>query len=155
EREQADIAARITQAEQTAVDTQAALEQLRQTADSVARQAAGLRDRREKLLFEIEERSGEQREFRSELEEGGAACHDTRLRLGEVRVRIEDLEARTSQELGVSLAEQYATYQPENDDWAAVEVEIEDLRAKIERLGNVNLDAIAEQDELEQRHGFL
>src|SRR5262249_49916794 len=49
----------------------------------------------------------------------------------------------------------YTTYQPENDDWAAVEVEIEDLRGKIERLGNVNLDAIAEQDELEQRHGFL
>src|SRR5262249_45744887 len=34
EREQADIAARISQAEQTAVDTQTALEQLRQTAET-------------------------------------------------------------------------------------------------------------------------
>src|SRR5262249_29156325 len=78
-----------------------------------------------------------------------------RMRLGEVRVRLEDLESRTSQELGVVLAEQYASYQPETEDWAAVEIEIEDLRGKIERLGNVNLDAIAEQDELEQRHAFL
>ncbi|MFQ5502722.1 MAG: chromosome segregation protein SMC, partial [Phycisphaerae bacterium] len=37
----------------------------------------------------------------------------------------------------------------------AVEAEIEDLRGKIERLGNVNLDAIREQDELEERLTFL
>ncbi|HAU39120.1 MAG TPA: chromosome segregation protein SMC, partial [Phycisphaerales bacterium] len=37
----------------------------------------------------------------------------------------------------------------------AVEAEIRDLRTRIERLGNVNLDAISEQEELEQRHEFL
>ena len=36
-------------------------------------------------------------------------------------------------------------------DWAALEAEIEELKEKIQRLGNVNLDAIAEQDELEKR----
>jgi len=34
-------------------------------------------------------------------------------------------------------------------DWPAVEAEIQELRGKIQRLGNVNLDAIEEQDELE------
>ena len=35
-------------------------------------------------------------------------------------------------------------------DWDAVAEEIRLLREKIQRLGNVNLDAISEQDELEQ-----
>ena len=34
-------------------------------------------------------------------------------------------------------------------DWDAVAEEIKELREKIQRLGNVNLDAIGEQDELE------
>ena len=40
-------------------------------------------------------------------------------------------------------------------DWTAVETEINDLRGKLHRLGNVNLDAIGEQDELEHRHEDL
>jgi chromosome segregation protein len=40
-------------------------------------------------------------------------------------------------------------------DWDAVAAEIKELRDKIHRLGNVNLDAIGELDELEQRSTFL
>ena len=40
---------------------------------------------------------------------------------------------------------------PADMDWDAVAEEIKELREKIQRLGNVNLDAIGEQDELEQR----
>ncbi|MEX0885442.1 MAG: chromosome segregation protein SMC [Phycisphaeraceae bacterium] len=40
-------------------------------------------------------------------------------------------------------------------DWQAVEAEIKELRGKIARLGNVNMEAIREQDELEDRHGDL
>src|SRR5690606_11125467 len=40
-------------------------------------------------------------------------------------------------------------------DWDAVAAEIKELRDKIHRLGNVNIDAINEQDELEQRQQFL
>ncbi len=36
-------------------------------------------------------------------------------------------------------------------DWEAVEQEIHDLKTKLDRLGNVNLDAIAEQDEIEKQ----
>jgi len=36
-----------------------------------------------------------------------------------------------------------------------VAAEIQDLRGKIERLGNVNLDAITEQEELQKRREFL
>lgn len=45
--------------------------------------------------------------------------------------------------------------QPTIDFWEAVSKEIEELQGKIERLGNVNLDAIKEQGELESRESFL
>jgi chromosome segregation protein len=45
--------------------------------------------------------------------------------------------------------------QSEEIDWAAVEAEIAELRGKIERLGSVNLEAINEMAELEQRLTFL
>ena len=56
----------------------------------------------------------------------------------------------------MDLLEAYRTYQhDEQRDWDAVAAEIEDLRGKIERLGNVNLDAIAEQEELDEAREFL
>jgi chromosome segregation protein len=57
--------------------------------------------------------------------------------------------------LDIDLAEAYAGYEHKDQDWAAVEAEIEELKGKIRRLGNVNLDAIAEQEELEKRAAFL
>jgi chromosome segregation protein len=40
-------------------------------------------------------------------------------------------------------------------DWDLVREEIADLHGKIERLGNVNVDAIGQQDDLEKRYEFL
>jgi chromosome segregation protein len=51
--------------------------------------------------------------------------------------------------------EQQPELEPEEIDWAAVEAEIAELRGKIERLGNVNLEAINEMADLEQRLTFL
>jgi chromosome segregation protein len=83
--------------------------------------------------------------------------------LSELRVRQETLVQRTLEELQLDLPAKYAAftendgpgYQPADMDWDAVASEIKDLRDKIHRLGNVNLDAIGEQDELEQRSQFL
>ncbi len=47
------------------------------------------------------------------------------------------------------------TADPFDIDWPAVESEITDLRGKIARLGTVNIDAIAEQDQLEGRQDQL
>jgi chromosome segregation protein len=59
-------------------------------------------------------------------------------------------------ELQLDLPTKYADgYQPGEMNWDAVGEEIKQLREKIHRLGNVNLDAIGEQDELEKREQFL
>jgi chromosome segregation protein len=69
---------------------------------------------------------------------------------------------RTLDELQLDLPAQYAEakaaeggYVPADMDWDGVAEQIKELREKIHRLGNVNVEAIAEQDELEQRSTFL
>jgi len=79
-----------------------------------------------------------------------------KIELGEVDVRIENLISRAAEEMSMDLLVLSQKYRHDDQrDWQAVENEIRQLREKIERLGNVNLDAITEQDELEKRHEFL
>ena len=75
-------------------------------------------------------------------------------------MRLETLVQRTLDELQLDLPAQVRrasakttarATSPADMDWDAVAEEIKELREKIHRLGNVNLDAIGEQDELEQR----
>ncbi len=43
----------------------------------------------------------------------------------------------------------------EKTNWAAIKREVENLRKRIQGMGTVNTDAIAEYGELRERHGFL
>jgi chromosome segregation protein len=107
--------------------------------------------------------TGQVESLRGEHAEIEQALHHVQLKLGEVKVRLETLVARTMEELQLDLPVKYEGlsadggpgYQPTETDWDAVAEEIKQLREKIQRLGNVNLDAIGEQDELEQRSQFL
>jgi len=88
--------------------------------------------------------------------------HAAEMRCGELRVRVESLVQRGNEELQIDLPVRYGElasaeggYKPEDRDWSAVGSEIQELRDKIMKLGNVNLDSIGEQDELEQRRSFL
>jgi chromosome segregation protein len=82
--------------------------------------------------------------------------HAVQLSASEVKVRVETLVQRTMDELQLDLPTRWAEgYEPTAMDWDAVGEEIKQLREKIQRLGNVNLDAINEMDELEKREQFL
>ena len=101
----------------------------------------------------------QRREAHAEIEQD---FHQVQVKVGELRVRLEGLVQRTMDELQLDLPARYAEanaveggYVPAEMDWDEVGDEIKELREKIHRLGNVNVDAIAEQDELEQRAGFL
>ena len=111
----------------------------------------------------VQELSREVEQLRSRHAEVEQELHGLELKLGEVRVRLETLVQRTMDELQLDLPAKYeslsadggAGYQPGDTDWDAVADEIRQLREKIQRLGNVNLDAIGEQDELEKRSEFM
>ncbi|MFW6154932.1 MAG: chromosome segregation protein SMC [Planctomycetota bacterium] len=108
----------------------------------------------------LDERMAEIREALAESRAAGEAAAEQvnhlRVETGETDVRIEDLLKHAADELGVDLTDAYRDYEHDDQrDWDAVVAEIQQLRGKIERLGNVNLDAITEQEELEQREAFL
>jgi chromosome segregation protein len=99
------------------------------------------------------------REQHAEIEQD---LHQLQMKVAELRVRLESSVGRTLDELQLDLPAQYAEaqaaeggYVPAEMDWEGVAEEIKELREKIHRLGNVNVEAINEQDELEQRSTFL
>jgi chromosome segregation protein len=80
----------------------------------------------------------------------------------EVEVKRETLEERTLEELSITLPMEYAEYREMMDsgdvsriDPAHAALEIEALRDQIRKLGNVNLDSIDEENQLEARNEEL
>jgi chromosome segregation protein len=80
----------------------------------------------------------------------------------EVEVKREGLEESALQDLELDLGAEYAGYLAQRAlpefaaiDRGAVEREIAELREEIRRLGNVNIDAIEEETQLEQRNEEL
>lgn len=110
---------------------------------------------RESLAVHIEELASFVKTHRTQLETSESAINSVQMDLRESQIRTEELVLRIQEELNVDLAAAYAGYQHQEQDWAAVEAEIAELKEKIRRLGNVNLDAIAEQAQLEDRESFL
>jgi chromosome segregation protein len=81
--------------------------------------------------------------------------NELKIELSQLEVRQQDLVERVRDELQIELAEAYKDYTDQQVDWEGIREEITTLRGKIERLGNVNVDAIDEQEALENRHEFL
>jgi chromosome segregation protein len=116
----------------------------------------------------VQNLSGKVEQIRGDHSEVEQELHQLQIKTGELKVRLETLVTRTLEELQLDLPGKYASlsvpledgtpgpgYQPADVDWDAIAAEIKELREKIQRLGNVNLDAISEQSELEERYNFL
>ena len=116
-----------------------------------------------RLLQQEVERLAEQRKQteetmrlkRSEKTQAEQRTNELKIELSQLEVRMQDLVERVREDLQIDLAEAYDDYTDQDVDWGAIREEISTLKGKIERLGNVNLDAIDEQEALEQRHEFL
>ncbi|NQT01184.1 MAG: chromosome segregation protein SMC [Planctomycetes bacterium] len=109
----------------------------------------------ERLLEERKQAEELIRLRRAEKEEADQKINELKIELSQLEVRQQDLVERVQEQLQIDLAEAYENYSQEDVDWDKVKEEIAELRGKIERLGNVNIDAIDEQETLEKRHDFL
>ena len=147
---------RRAQAEQEAAETRERIAALMRERAALMREAEETAGSRRSLAKRQEEVRQQLAQQRSRHDEQNERLGELRVRIGEVEVRIENLISRTSDELGLDLPALYRDYvHDEQRDWEAVKAEIAELRGKIERLGNVNLDAIGEQEQLQQREAFL
>lgn len=104
---------------------------------------------------EIERRSATIRAMHERIDEADGLARRSEVGGRESGVRRENLVGRVREELSLELPELHASYTPEQRDWEAVRAEIDDLRGRIERLGNVNLDALDELEELTPRYDEL
>ncbi len=146
---------RIGEAKVTVSETTERMTALENKAVAQEQHTLGLRRERDQLRQAAERLAEKTKSLRSRISELDEAIHAHQLKAQEAQVRLDELCVRVTEELGVDLHETYASYEHEHQDWAEVEQEISDLRGKIDRLGNINLDAIAEQEETEQRLEFL
>jgi len=146
---------RIAEGERTLAQVEETLVSLGRQEERLAGDALQLRQRREQTRAELEELGGQIKSARASLESAENELHQLQLRRQEAQVRRDELVSRVRNEMNLELADLHAEYQDQEQDWAAVEQEITALKQKIDRLGHVNLDAIAEQEELEKRADFL
>ncbi len=146
---------RIVTAERGILRTEAKLASLYLSKERVHRRALTQRRERERVRLSSEQINAKLKAHRADLEQIDQRLGDVRVSLQDVNVRRDGLVARVRDELDIDLVAKAADYEPTEQDWTAVEAEIAEIRQKLDRLGNVNLDAIAEQDELEQRATFL
>lgn len=88
--------------------------------------------------------------------------HSLEVARRELEVKRENLEERTSQELELDLSAEYGEYRTlmaDGDviriDQAEAAAEVDELRSQIKKLGNVNMEAIDEENQLEARNDEL
>ena len=147
--------ARIGEAQDVITTGREALTGLETTIQQLEESSTKLRQQRETLRLDLEKLSQAVRTTRDRLTTVEAQLHEHQTSLAESRVRRDDLAIRIREELGIDLSEAYKEYDHQDQDWAQVEARIAELRGKMDRLGHVNVDAITELHELEERHSFL
>ena len=114
-----------------------------------------MHDKVQNMIRERDETETLLREKRVEQADVEQKMHEVQLSLSQLAVKDEDLTQRVQEELQIDIVEAYENFEQTDVDWDEIREEINDLRSRIERLGNVNVDAIHEQEELEQRFEFL
>ena len=155
EQERDSAGTRMAESKQIIAEARERLEALAADAENLESEAIQLRRKREMLRSDAEQLAAKTKEIRTKLGELENRLHELDIEKHESAVRREELTSRTREELHIDLSEKYAEYDHTDQDWQAVENEINELKQKIDRLGNVNLDAINELTELEERETFL
>jgi chromosome segregation protein len=135
--------------------TESALCSLYVEKEQAQKESLGLHTAQQELTVRQKETDQALRAARAEQTEIEQQIHQLQLDLSQLAVREEDLCQRVREELQMELAAAYQSYTQQEIDWDVVRDEITDLRSKIDRLGNVNVDAIDQQQQLEERYQFL
>ncbi len=124
--------------------------------ESLAGQTVGLIDRRDALGRQRGVLAAEAQKTGARLHKLEEKIHAAELSANEVRHQQGALADRLREDYGIELAE--LEHQPTDEEQRQreeVQQEIEELRQKINNLGNVNLEALDELEQLESRHKTL
>ncbi len=134
---------------------ESAVSQLFVDKEDIQRNSRQLHETIEKLLEQQKQTEQLIRARRTEQTEVEQKMSELKIELGQLDVRTQALAEKVQDELQIDLSDAYEDYTEGQVNWDVIREEIAELRGKIERLGNVNLDAIGQQEGLEQRSEFL
>lgn len=129
---------------------------LSESREEAIRKAVEAQNQLQELLNETDALDKELKEKREVAKAAQAELHRIEMALRHDEDRVGFFQERIANEYAVSLAaltaEQVGT--DDYDEETRTKL-VTDIRGKLQRMGDVNLTAIEEYDELEKRHGFL
>ncbi len=155
EKETANCAEQLTDAQRDILNCEASVSELFVEKEKNQENSRLLQKELQRLSEEKQQTEELVRVKRAEKGRTEQMTNELKIELSQLEVRHQDLIERVRDELQIDLAEAYKDYTDQQVDWEGIREEIATLRGKIERLGNVNVDAIDEQEALENRHEFL
>jgi chromosome segregation protein len=94
--------------------------------------------------------------LRREAHDIQAGRSENEVKLAEQKLFLNNLREKIRRDYHKELEElEQLTHADAATDWSALEISVSEKRAALDAIGPVNLEAITEYDELEQRHAFL
>ncbi len=127
------------------------LQQLREEKKKVQRRAGELQQKRGNLTVNLKELKNRQKEKEIQLQRVKDAAADERQTEEILREKMSGIKIRMTEDMDVQLDEAMKNYKGEEVDCE----EIRDLKAKLEKIGNVNLQAPEEFERENQRFEFI
>ncbi|MHC4401851.1 MAG: chromosome segregation protein SMC [Planctomycetota bacterium] len=144
------------QSERTVLRAESEIAELYLHKETFARQTVELIDQRDDLRQARSELTAEAQRIRASERRLDEKIHNKELEAGEIRHDRNSLAARLREDYGIELAElEHELSDAEQHQREEVQEEIDQLRRKINNLGNVNIEALEELDQLEARHQTL
>jgi chromosome segregation protein len=124
--------------------------------ENFASQTVGMIENRESLRTQRTDIAAESQKIRSKIRRLEEKIHTQDLAAGEVRHERISLADRLREDYGIELsALEHDPSTEEQHERETVQQEIDELRRKLNNLGNVNLEALEELDQLESRFNTL
>ena len=112
-------------------------------------------DEYEELSTRAREMDDEVCEARRVFNEHNSQINEAQLKLEQLRMKSQYLVDQVQEKYMLDLKESCQEYRDVEGDVKVVENELDDLKAKLKRIGEVNLSAIEEYDDLVDRYEFL
>ena len=134
------------------------LEELQTEKDTLEKENIRLREEQSVCNGQLTEKSRQVDEFDEEFKNHEHVINDLRMKENGFKIKITDMEERIRDDYQIELsafAMEHGEEDAESLDWENVSQEIEQLKSKVDKMGNVNLEAIHEQAELESREAHL
>ena len=133
-----------------------ALEELYEVLGAAERESSVARDAHEASVGALAARDNDARDLKRSLDEVTKEASELDIRVREASFEIDALKAKVLEKYAADLDALAADFTPlDAESLEALRARLEKGREQVESFGEVNLLAIGEHDELQQRHDFL